>query len=181
MNEKFFLFFSDIRLQRENSPSLEWKDWSDKSAVCEIAPVKQHLYVWKKNAVPIQEECKNACEGIEKHESYFYLLQKGNKFAHKVAKDPSGKRIEGGSEGDAAHQEDDVGGGQICCKERKQVVWPTALHNVHLAVTEKWFTIGHVNAVKILPSLETVILAALSEFLLIKLGSVLSFDVVLKK
>lgn len=70
----------------------------------------------------MQGQCKNACEGIEKHECYFYLLQKGNKFAHKVAKDPSRKRIEGGSEGDAAHQEDDIGGSQICCKEREKVV-----------------------------------------------------------
>lgn len=78
--------------------------------------------MYEKKAVPIQDECKNACEGIEKHECHFYLLQKGNKFAHKVAKDPSRKRIEGGGEGDAAHQEDDIGGSQICCEERKQVV-----------------------------------------------------------
>lgn len=62
--------------------------------------------------------------GREKHFgkkrlTFSYLLQKGNKFAHKVAKDPSWERVEGGSEGDAAHQEDDISGSQICCKERK--------------------------------------------------------------
>lgn len=47
----------------------------------------------------------------------FYLLQKGHKFAHEVAEDPSGQRVEGGGEGDAAHQEDDVSGGQVGCRE----------------------------------------------------------------
>lgn len=49
--------------------------------------------------------------------SGFYLLQKGHKFAHEVAEDPSGQRVEGGGEGDAAHQEDDVRSGQVCCRE----------------------------------------------------------------
>lgn len=47
----------------------------------------------------------------------FYLLQKGHKFAHEVAEDPSRQRVEGGGEGDAANQEDDVSGGQVCCRD----------------------------------------------------------------
>lgn len=49
----------------------------------------------------------------------FYLLEKGHKFAHKVAEDPSRQRVEGGGEGDAANQEDDVSGGQVCYRENK--------------------------------------------------------------
>lgn len=49
----------------------------------------------------------------------FYLLEKGHKFAHEVAEDPSRQRIESGGEGDAANQEDDVSGGQVCCRENK--------------------------------------------------------------
>lgn len=47
----------------------------------------------------------------------FYLLQKGHKFAHEVAKDPSRQRVESGGEGDAADQEDDVSSGQVRCGE----------------------------------------------------------------
>lgn len=49
----------------------------------------------------------------------FYLLQKGHKFAHEVAEDPSRQRVEGGGEGDAADQEDDVSSSQVCCREDK--------------------------------------------------------------
>lgn len=49
----------------------------------------------------------------------YYLLQKGDKFAHEVAKDPSREGVKGGGEGDAAHQEDDVSGSQVCCTGRK--------------------------------------------------------------
>lgn len=52
---------------------------------------------------------------------FFYLLKKGNKLAHEISKDPSRERIEGGSEGDTAHQEDDVSGGQVCCTEREKI------------------------------------------------------------
>ncbi|TNN67503.1 V-type proton ATPase proteolipid subunit [Liparis tanakae] len=41
-----------------------------------------------------------------------FTIRKGNKFAHEVAKYPPRERVEGGSEGDAAHQEDDVRGSQ---------------------------------------------------------------------
>lgn len=49
----------------------------------------------------------------------FYLLQKGHKFAHEVAEDPSRQRVEGGGEGNAADQEDDVSSRQVCCREDK--------------------------------------------------------------
>lgn len=48
-----------------------------------------------------------------------YLLEKGHKFAHEVAEDPPWQGVEGGGEGDAANQEDDVSGGQVCCRENK--------------------------------------------------------------
>lgn len=62
----------------------------------------------------------------------FYLLQKGHKFAHEVAEDPSRQRVEGGSEGDTADQEDDVGSGQVCCREDK--------HQTEGSVTAHVFT-----------------------------------------
>lgn len=49
----------------------------------------------------------------------FHLLEKGHKFAHEVSKDPSWQRVEGGGEGDAANQKDDVSGSQVCCRENK--------------------------------------------------------------
>lgn len=48
------------------------------------------------------------------NDASFYLLQKGNKFAHEVAEDPSREGIERGGEGDAAHQKNDVSGSQVC-------------------------------------------------------------------
>lgn len=62
----------------------------------------------------------------------FYLLQKGHKFAHEVAEDPSWQGVEGGSEGDTADQEDDVGSGQVCCGEDK--------HQTERSVTAHVFT-----------------------------------------
>lgn len=59
------------------------------------------------------------CNVTKKNQSCFYLLKKGNKFAHEVAKDPSREGIERGGEGDAAHQEDDVSGGQVRCTKTK--------------------------------------------------------------
>lgn len=61
--------------------------------------------------------CKN-CDSDPRGSEFSYLLQKGDKFAHKIAKNPSWERVEGGSEGDAAHQEDDISGSQVCCNKR---------------------------------------------------------------
>lgn len=69
-----------------------------------------------KNVIVVQEEVNGTLGG--KKLTFSYLLQKGNKFAHKIAKNPSWERVEGGSEGDAAHQEDDISSSQICCNER---------------------------------------------------------------
>lgn len=51
--------------------------------------------------------------------SLSHLLQKGNEFAHEVAKYPLRERVEGGGEGHTTHQEDDVCGRKVGCMLRK--------------------------------------------------------------
>lgn len=74
----------------------------------------------------------------------FYLLQKGHKFAHKVAEDPSRQRVEGGSEGDATNQEDDVSSGQVCCRENNQHTEDALMLTFYMAGAVRYGTLGFI-------------------------------------